>query len=237
MNIQKSPMIVHTHMAIRVTCGLAIALITGVGTVQSTGAIPLPTTLSKDPPKMEKTENQASTLPVEFEAKLSTIKDKRLIVRYRITNRGQSELLLINRGDIYAGLSVATVYVEPLANGVVEVSQRGFLEPKDSTAGYPQPPNQHGFSRLKPGQSAEEEIFVSLPLQRQNPFKNLQPPVVAQMPAKVDAIRFCLGVLEENPKMITRSTNGVEVLSNPIWLEQQQLFCTPVQSLAQLPSH
>ncbi len=185
---------------------------------------------------MEKIENQTATLPVEFEAKLSTIKGKRLTVHYRITNRGQSELLLINRGDIYAGLSVATVYVEPLTNGVVEVSQRGFVEPKDSTAGYPQPPNQHGFSRLKPGQSVEEEISVSLPLQRQNPFKKLQPPVVAPMPAKVDGIRFCLGVLEENPKMITRTTDGVEVLSNPIWLEQQQLFCTPVQSLAQLPS-
>ncbi len=181
----------------------------------------------------EPTVIAAAFKALDFEASLRTVQDKQLTVRYRVTNRNQVPVLLLNRGDTESGLTAKVVYVEPQPDGVVEIAQRGFLQPTEGLGTDRGQPLLPGFSRLAPGESTEVEVSVPLPLQRRSPFMKWDPPT-ATMPKSVKQVKFCLGVLEDSADLLTYKQKGVEVMSQPMRLKQQYRLCSPVYDLDKL---
>lgn len=169
---------------------------------------------------------------LKFDAQLQ-VSNSRLLVRYRVTNQTSTPLVLLNRGDSVFGLGEDKVYVEPKADGVVEISQRAFVEPTEGNGPDREMGILPGISRLAPGQSLSVELSVPLPLVRRSPYMDWKP-ASAVMPDPVRQVHFCLGVLKDEPPVRSFKKNGIEVMSNDSLIAQQQLLCTPVVALAEL---
>ena len=164
---------------------------------------------------------------LDFEARLR-VEGGKLLVNYRVTNRTAEEVLVVNRGDTELGLGAGRVYVEPGADGTVEVSQRAFRQPADRLCRTREVPPYPGVSRLRAGQSISEEVSAALPLRHAAPFADCTP--VPQMPSPVRRVKFCLGVIRGAAGK-TSNERGTDIVTDGRLIGRQELLCGDVFEL------
>lgn len=160
---------------------------------------------------------------LEYEISIEKISDTFLKLRYEVKNLGNSKYLLYNRG-IGRG-SKGTVFVEPLSDEAIELSQKRFYEPKDKSCPLRETPISFAASWLKAKQAVNEEIGVSLPLELNTPFSDCQPP--PEMPKQAKTLRFCLGAAKVNSaKNIKTDEQGTVMVRGGEDISEQQLLCS-----------
>jgi hypothetical protein len=76
-------------------------------------------------------EAPAQKSQLDFSARIRREASGEIVVEYSVTNRGARTVLLLNRGDTSLGLGPGRVYVEPQADGTVDLTQRGYTLPRD----------------------------------------------------------------------------------------------------------
>jgi len=191
---------------------------------------------SPTPPAARPADNTASEVTpmptkqpsrdIDFEAR-TRVEGGKILVSYRVTNRTKEEVLVVNRGDTELGLGAGRVYVEPQPDGTVELSQRAFRQPADRMCRTREVPPYPGVSRLKPGQSINEEVSVALPPRLASPYADCTP--VPQMPSPVKRVKFCLGVIRGGGK--TSNERGTDIVTDGRLIGRQELLCGDVFEL------
>jgi hypothetical protein len=152
----------------------------------------------------------------------------RLIINYTVMNRGKSDVLLFNQGDVNNPGS-ATVYIEPRPDGVVEISKKGFMPPDNPSPTFIVYP---GATRLGPGKSFSDKIELTLSyLTRKHPYAASVSGIA--MPDPVRKVRFCLGASpSEGVETKTVGEGRRKILVPDIkGLAQQRLLCSDVQEI------
>lgn len=98
---------------------------------------------------------------LEYKISIERVSDDFLRLHYEVRNLGNSKYILYNRG-IGRG-STGIVYVEPKANGLVEMSQKYFPEPKDKSCPLRETPIYFAASWLKKKKNGQRRsrIFVT----------------------------------------------------------------------------
>lgn len=145
-----------------------------------------------------------------------------VVIEYSVTNRGPRPALLLNRGDTSFGLGPGRVYVEPQADGVVNLTQRGYTLPPGHAGPGPTAAIYPGVSELAPGKTATETVRVRAPKSRQHPYGRYYPE--APVPDPLRRVRFCLGVAPADAQ--TRMTRGTRVLTSLQALAAQEVLCS-----------
>lgn len=148
-------------------------------------------------------------------------------VEYSVTNRGPRPVLLVNRGDTSFGLGRGRVYVEPQADGTVNLTQRGYTLPPGHKGPGPTAAIYPGVSELAPGQTATETVRVRAPKSRQHPYGRYYPNV--PVPEPLRRVRFCLGVVPADAP--TKTTRGTRVLTSLQAVAAQEMLCADPQEL------
>lgn len=148
-------------------------------------------------------------------------------VEYSVTNRGPRPVLLLNRGDTSFGLGPGRVYVEPQADGTVNLTQRGYTLPPGHTGPGPTAAIYPGVSELAPGKTATETVRVRAPKSRQHPYGRYYPNV--PVPDPLSRVRFCLGVVPADAP--TKTTRGTRVLTSLQAIAAQEVLCADPQQL------
>jgi hypothetical protein len=150
-----------------------------------------------------------------------------IVVEYSVTNRGPRPVLLLNRGDTSFGLGPGRVYVEPQADGTVNLTQRGYTLPPGHRGPGPTAAIYPGVSELAPGKTAKETVRVRAPKSRQHPYGRYYPDV--PVPDPLRRVRFCLGVVPADAQ--TKTTRGTRVLTSLQAIAAQELVCADPQQL------
>jgi hypothetical protein len=150
-----------------------------------------------------------------------------ITVEYSVTNRGPRPVLLLNRGDTSFGLGPGRVYVEPQADGTVNLTQRGYMLPPGHRGPGPTAAIYPGVSELAAGQTAKETVSVRAPKSRQHPYGRYYPNVPLPDPPR--RVRFCLGVVPADAR--TKTTRGTRVLTSLQAVAAQELLCADPQEL------
>jgi hypothetical protein len=223
------------YLAVVMLSTLAFAC--GAGSGNAANGPRATATAASPPPTARPADNTASEVTpmptgqpsrgLDFEARLR-VEGGKLLVSYRVTNRTAEEVLVVNRGDTELGLGAGRVYVEPGADGTVEVSQRAFRQPTDRLCRTREVPPYPGVSRLRPGQSISEEVSVALPLRHAAPFGDCAP--VPQMPSPVRRVKFCLGVIRGAAGK-TSDERGTDIVTDGRLISRQELLCGDVFEL------
>jgi hypothetical protein len=130
---------------------------------------------------------------LSFETRIRMTGRDQLLVSYTVRNRGRQPVLLMNRPPARAGASAPSsnpnfVYVETLADGVVEISKRVKEPPRETTVFIP---DVLGATLLAPGRSFSEEVRVDLAARRRTSAQPTRD--VPGIPDPVRRVRFCLG--------------------------------------------
>lgn len=150
-----------------------------------------------------------------------------IVVEYSVTNRGPRPVLLLNRGDTSFGLGPGRVYVEPQADGTVNLTQRGYTLPPGHKGPGPVAAIYPGVSELAPGKTAKETVRARAPKSRQHPYGRYYPDV--PVPNPLSRVRFCLGVAPADAQ--TKTTRGTRVLTSLQAVAAQELLCADPQEL------
>ena len=170
---------------------------------------------------------------LEFESNLKIAGGNRLLIHYRITNRGSKPYLVFNRLSGQLDSSDVTpdqnaVFIEPQSDGSVEISKRAYALPDGPAVNTPYIP---GASELLPGASINEQMEVKLPLRRRRPYMSVVP--APQMPDSLRTVRFCVGVAQADPSTTKAFGSGKDRALYPQYsvVLTQQLLCGPVVTL------
>ena len=153
---------------------------------------------------------------------------ERLIIKYSVKNNSNKPVLVFNQGD-ESNPGRFTVYIEPMADGTVEISKRGFLPPDNPSPTYVVYP---GALKLEPGKNITDTVELTLQyITRRRPYASVTP--AANMPETIKKVRFCLGIApsegvelkpvgDGNKKILITDFNG---------LARQQLLCSEVKTI------
>jgi hypothetical protein len=157
----------------------------------------------------------------------------RLLIRYKITNRGSKPYLVFNRLPGQLDSTDVTpdqnaVYVEPQQDGTVDISKRAYPLPDGPTVNTPYIP---GASELLPGATMSEQMEVKLPLRRRRPYMSVVP--APEMPSPIRTVRFCVGVAQADRSTTKAFGSGKDRALYPQYsvVLTQRLLCGPVVSL------
>jgi hypothetical protein len=164
---------------------------------------------------------------LDFKANIRREAGGDIVVEYSVTNRGARPVLLVNRGDTSFGLGPGRVYVEPQADGTVDLTQRGYTLPAGYSGPGPSAAVYPGVSELAPGKTASETVRARAPKGRQHPYGRYYPE--ASVPDPLRRVRFCLGVVASYAQ--TKTTRGARVLASLQSVAAQELLCSDVQEL------
>lgn len=165
---------------------------------------------------------------LEYEISVEKVSDTFLTLRYEVKNLGNSKYILYNQG-IGKG-SRGTVFVEPLSDGTIELSQKRFFEPKDKECPLRETPIYFAASWLKGKQTIKEEVGITLPLKLNAPFDDCEPRL--EMLKEVKNIRFCLGAAKVNStKNLKANEEGIIIVRGGEKIEEQQLLCSDIFEL------
>jgi hypothetical protein len=159
---------------------------------------------------------------VEFEYNVKFIKrntkegdiyfdEDSLQIEYKLVNAGKKNYLIFNQGhnneSFYGHNSnYKKMYVEPQKDGIIEISQKRFFEPKDKNCPERDELIIPKAVWLKSKQTITQTLIVPLPLQVKTPFDDCVPK--AEMPKQIKGLKFCLGIAEANAKKVKVADNG-----------------------------
>jgi len=180
-------------------------------------------------PEAVSSEQKLEGLDFKSEIRLERQSGKpRLIINYTLTNQGTAAVLVFNQGDV-SNPGPATVYVEPQADGVVEISKKGFMPPENPGPTYIIYP---GATTLAAGKSISDKIELTLAyLTRRHPYAASASN--AAMPNPVKKVRFCLGVSAAQGVKTKTAGEGKRKILVPdmTGLARQQVLCSEVQEI------
>lgn len=173
----------------------------------------------------------SSTAPAQdatFEADV-TVTDKEVKVNYRFANDGDDPVMLINRPGVAAGAGVRyredAAYATEDADGGALLSQALFGIP-DSDQTWESIPRV-GVTEVAPGETVEVDVRSAVPLTWFHPFGSDFGSGPMSIPADIDKIRFCLGVVSSPfPESMTPRTeeDGTQTVGHAS--AEQHLFCS-----------
>lgn len=186
--------------------------------------------LSKTTSNTQNADDKSMTNPIpsdiEFKATVNSTTDY-VEVTYTVTNKGDKSYLIFNRGDTNKGLDKGRLYVEPSANGIIELSQKRFSKPENKSCPNFEVPVEAGASWLKPKQTITETVRTSLPLRFYTPFDSCTPQ--SEMPKEIKTVKFCLGIAEADSAKVKVNENGY--IENWQDVGMQKLLCTQETTL------
>lgn len=166
---------------------LAVLLLCGCDPESVTGS-PEPSEPDDPPGEIERPD---ASVDIDVEPGASSIG-----VHYRLTNDGDTELLVPNLLPTTAGTfddDAGLAYVTGDDDGAVMLSQRVFAMPETDVS-FAQIPRV-GVTRVAPGADLEVSLEVPLPLERRYPWGDDLGKGTIELPDPVGAVRFCLGVV------------------------------------------
>ncbi|MEP6923634.1 MAG: hypothetical protein ABI954_04140 [Pyrinomonadaceae bacterium] len=146
-------------------------------------------------------------------------------ITYELKNTGDKSYLVYNRGHF--GTNDSVVYVEPLKDGTIEISQKAFREPKDRNCPQRFVQIVPNASWLKSKQTVQQQIEVALPLEPKTPFDDCTPPL--EMPTKIAKTKFCLGISEADASKVKITDKGFVQGWQDV--KEQQLLCSDMVEL------
>jgi hypothetical protein len=176
-----------------------------------------------------KTGNRVEGVEFNSDIQLDRSSGKeRLLIKYSVKNNSGKPVLIFNQGD-ESNPGPFTVYIEPMADGTVEISKRGFLPPDNPSPTYIVYP---GALKLEPGKSITDRVELTLQyITRRRPYASVTPG--ASMPETIKKVRFCLGVAPSEGVELKAVGDG----NKKIWvtdmngLARQQLLCSEVKTI------
>lgn len=182
----------------------------------------------------EKTEIRMENLPVyqnkvgdveySLSAKILKKSENRqsdvVQITYELKNTGDKNYLVYNLGHF--GTNESVVYVEPQKDGSIEISQKAFHEPTDRNCPQRFVAVVPNASWLKAKQTVNNQIEVALPLTVKTPFDDCTP--LPAMPAKINRVRFCLGIAEADTNQVKIDEKGF--VQGQQFVKEQQLLCS-----------
>jgi hypothetical protein len=193
---------------------------------------PSPTSSAEQPVKPSSADPVATGMEgIEFKSDIQLDRSsgkERLVIKYSVKNNSGKPVLLFNQGD-ESNPGPFTVYIEPLADGTVEISKRGFLPPENPSPTFIIYP---GALKLEPGKSINDTVELTLQyITRRRPYASVT--AGASMPEKIQKVRFCLGIApsegvvlkpvgDADKKILITDFNG---------LARQQLLCSEVKTI------
>lgn len=178
------------------------------------------------------TKGESGMDGVDFAPRITVVEragEKRIRVEYKVANRTGKPLLVFNQGDTDNLGEDGTVYIEPQADGVVEISQRGWetpAAPSPTQVVYP------GATLLTPGASTSKNFELTIAyLAARRPYGSMTPGVA--MPRPVRRVRFCLGVAPAEGIQTRTQGEGAQRVLVPDYkaIVTQRLLCSPVQEI------
>lgn len=146
-----------------------------------------------------------------------------LSINYEIKNTGGKEFVVFNRGHTAYVDGKSEVYVEPLEDGSIEISQKAFVQPKDKQCPFWLIPRISVGSLLKAQKTTKEQISLELPPKLNTPYADCKPSPV--MPDKIKKAKFCVGVAEiRNQSELKINEKGI--VQGRDGLAEQILLCS-----------
>lgn len=152
-----------------------------------------------------------------------------LQIKYKVTNRSGKPILLFNQGDINNLGPEGAVYIEPKPDGIVEISERGWIPPTEPSPTFPVLP---GAMLLAPGKSTDKQLnFTINLLVARHPYRSMTPGVT--MPRPVKRVRYCLGVVPAEGIEARTEGEGAKRALIPEYkaIVTQSLLCSAVQDI------
>lgn len=146
-------------------------------------------------------------------------------IQYDLENTTEKDYIVYNRGHF--GTNAEKVYVQPKADGTVEISQKAFEEPQDKNCPQRFVAVLPNASWLKAKQKVTEKIEVELPLQLKTPFDDCEPQ--DEMPKEIKQVKFCIGIAEADADAVKIEDNGRVLGLNAI--KEQKLLCSDLVEL------
>lgn len=129
---------------------------------------------SQMPNEARNYKNRTKDLEYKIQARLETRKSDKtgaeenyVAVNYTVKNLGGKDYILFNRGHSIEN-DARRVCVEFQADGIAELSQKAFAEPKDTVCPNTDAPILPRATRLKAGQSFSERAEITFPLQMED---------------------------------------------------------------------
>ncbi len=160
---------------------------------------------------------------LKYKIDLKVIENNLIEINYSVENTSEDEdYLVFNMGDTNKGFGNRLVYIEPMENGLVELSQRKFTEPENKTCPKFEVAVEAGAIWLKAKKSIEHKVLANLPLKLNTPFDQCTPN--AEMPTATKEVKFCLGVAKADSTKVRVTEQGyVEGWEN---VSEQELLCS-----------
>ncbi len=178
-------------------------------------------------------KNKTDNVEYEYKAKLLKAGKKEgeifvevdsIIIEYKVSNLGKKNYLLFNQGH---DIGNSKTYTEPQKDGIIEISQKRFIEPKDKNCPDREYPIMPNAIWLKSKQTITQTFIVSLPLKVFTPFDDCNPK--NEMPEKIKGLKFCLGIAEANAKKVKIDEKGF--VKGWESVKPQKLLCSDLFNL------
>jgi len=144
-----------------------------------------------------------------------------IVVEYELKNSGAKDFILYDRG--HSSDNGAFVYVEPLADGTVELSLKAFTEPAGKNCPARFAAVMPRASWLRAGETVKDRVYIELPLKTKTPFDDCTPKT--EVPPDASKVKFCLG-FQEAAKETKIAADG-NVAPRPE-IAGQQFLCSEV---------
>jgi hypothetical protein len=165
--------------------------------------------------------SSAAAPAASFNASL-TVSPDAVSVSYTLTNKGSSDLLVLNKVPSYDDSGRAlenanAVYVTGRPGGQVVLSKRAFPMPDTDRKSWVQAPQISG-AVVAPGASVTEQIVVPRPLKRFHPYGNDIGYGEIKLPDPAKEVLFCLGVLPSAGQLTVAHLSGTTA--------SQYVFCS-----------
>ena len=141
-------------------------------------------------------------------------------ISYELDNTGEKDFLVFNQG--YFGTHSTKVYVEPTADGNLQISQKLFAEPTGKNCPQRFVAIAPKAAWLKSKEKLSEKIQVELPLKLVAPYDDCEP--APQMPDDPQTAKFCLGIAEAAAEEINLTDDGR--IGRPEAIGEQKLLCS-----------
>lgn len=191
-------------------CGSGDRAVNTVSAVNQNSAANSSTDNQKDNKAME--NNTISFDDIKHNIDIKKVGNEYIEITYKLTNKGKNSYLVFNQGDTNKGLGNGKVYVEPLADGTIELSQKRFVQPAGKSCPNFEIAVTPGASWLKPDETITQTVKTGLPLRVFFPFDACMPKTA--MPDQIKGVKFCIGIAEADPAKVKINDQGfVENLS------------------------
>lgn len=164
--------------------------------------------------------NQGKSDDIQYDFKFE-IGGNAVKINYKLTNNGQKDYLIFNRGDSAKGYRQGSVYAESKDANTVEISQKSFTEPQNAGCPDRLVPIRAGASWLKAGETVEDSVEIAFPLKTFTPFDDCTQ--IPQISGNEENFQFCLGIAQAEAQTEVAENGAIKSWST---VKPQQILCS-----------